>query len=271
MSVTLDFGAEHARSRLGGLVALGAFSVALAELNVLWAVLGAFVVGALAMGDKRDRTERKLSPAASERRPSWRALAWAALPALVVAGGAIAAALAPGALAAVSADMAKIGSVAFGNGIVILPVLQQDALAHHWVTLSQFGVGVAFGQVTPGPFLTTAAFVGFAAAGWWGGLAGGLAVFAPSVALTMIVGEIYPYLRRLSWVRGAIAGIMAGYAGLLASMVFTLGRPLLPVPAALGLGAAAFVALRAYRASTLVVFAAGLGIWGIYLAAGGPR
>jgi len=62
--------------------------------------------------------------------------------------------------------MAKIGSVAFGNGTVILLVFQQDAVAHHWLTVSQFSVGVAFGQVTLGPILTTAAFVGFAAAGW---------------------------------------------------------------------------------------------------------
>ena len=158
-----------------------------------------------------------------------------------------------------------------GNGTVVLPVLPQDALAHHWLTSSQFGAGVAFGQVTPGPVLTTAAFVVFAAAGWWGALAGGLAVFAPSVALTMIVGETYPYLRRLAWVRGAIAGIMAGLAGLLASMVLALDRPVFSVPPALGLAAAAFVAVRVYRLSTLFVFVAGLVVWVGYLAAGGPR
>ncbi len=76
------------------------------------------------------------TPEAARRRISWRALAVASAPALVVAAGVIAAALAPGALAGVSADMAKIGSVAFGNGLVILSVLQQDALARHWVTVS---------------------------------------------------------------------------------------------------------------------------------------
>jgi hypothetical protein len=66
-----------------------------------------------------------------------------------------AAALVPGAFGAVTVDMAKIGSVAFGNGPVILPILQQDSLAHHWLTLNQFGAGIAFGQATPGPFLAT--------------------------------------------------------------------------------------------------------------------
>jgi hypothetical protein len=116
-----------------------------------------------------------------------------------------------------------------------MPVLQQDALAHHWLTLPQFGAGVAFGQITPGPFLSTAAFVGYAAAGWWGAVAAGLAVYAPSVTMTMLAAEVNPWLRRLGFVRGAIAGVMAAFTGLLASMVIVLAGPVLPVPAALAL------------------------------------
>jgi len=109
----------------------------------------------------------------------------------------VVAAASPGALAAASAAMAKVGAVTFGNGTAILPLLQQSAAEHHCLSLSlslslnlgQFGVGVGFGQVTPGPFLSTAAFVGYGAAGWWGGIAGGLAIYAPSVAMTMVVAE----------------------------------------------------------------------------------
>jgi chromate transport protein ChrA len=90
------------------------------------------------------------------------------------------------------------------------------------------------------------------------------------MALTIIVGEVYPYLRRVGWVRGAIAGIMAGFTGLLASTVLTLARPILAFPDALGLAAAAFVAAGVLRANTPVIFAGGLAIWAVYLAAGGP-
>jgi chromate transporter len=266
-SVTMDLGAKHARSRLGALLALGAFAVSLAGANVLWAVLGAFLLGALAL--RGTATEEPAQTALGQL--SLRAIVFACVPGVVVVGGVVLAALASGALAAVSAEMAKVGSVAFGNGAAILPVLQQDVLAHHWMTLRQFEAGVAIGQVTPGPVLTTAAFVGFAVAGWWGGLVGGIAVFAPSIALTTIVGEVYPFLRRVHWLRGAIAGLLASFTGLMANMVLTLGRPMLSVPAVLGLAAAAFVAVRVYRMYTLVVFAAGLAVWGAYLAAGGPR
>jgi len=266
--VAADFGTQHAKGRLHALVALGAFALGVAGQNVLWAVLGGFLVGALAKREPDQSPAGQPADPASRRLVA-RRLGWAVLPGAVVAAGATIAALAAGSLAAVSADMAKIGAVAFGNGTAIMPVLQQDSVAHHWLTLSQFGAGVGFGQVTPGPFLSTATFVGYGAAGWWGALAGGLAIYAPSVAMTMVVAEVYPWLRRARFVRGAIGGVMAAFTGLLASMVVVLARPVLPVPAAIGLAAGAFVAVRVLKWSTLVVFAVGLGIWGIYLAAGG--
>jgi len=271
VNLTIDFGAEHATGRITSLVALGAFAVEVAGQNVLWAVLGALVLGALALspGSSTPGASPGASRAPASVSISWSRLVLATVPGLVVVAGAVVAAASPGALAAVSASMAKIGAVAFGNGTAIMPLLQQSAVEHHWLTLRQFGVGVGLGQVTPGPFLSTAAFVGYGAAGWWGGIAGGLAIYAPSVAMTMVVAEIYPVFRRLTWVRGAIMGVMAAFTGLLAGMVLVLGRPVLSVPAAVGLAGAAFVAVRVLKWNMLLVFAAGLCVWVIYLVLGG--
>jgi len=271
VNLTIDFGGEHASGRLTALVALGAFAVEVAGQNVLWAVLGALVIGAFALspGSPTPRAAQEAGSAPAAVSISWPRLVLATVPGLVVVVAAVAAAISPGALAAVSAAMAKIGAVAFGNGTAIMPLLQQSAVEHHWLTLRQFGVGVGFGQITPGPFLSTAAFVGYGAAGWWGGIAGGLAIYAPSVAMTMVVAEIYPVFRRLTWVRGAIMGVMAAFTGLLAGMVLVLGRPVLSVPAAVGLAGAAFVAVRVLKWNMLLVFAAGLCVWIVYLVLGG--
>ncbi len=271
VNLTIDFGAEHATGRLTALVALGAFAVEVAGENVLWAVLGALVLGAFALrpGSATPGTSPGASKAPEPVSILWSRLVLATVPGLVVVVGAVMAAASLGPLAGVSASMAKIGAVAFGNGTAIMPLLQQSAIEHHWLTLRQFGVGVGLGQITPGPFLSTAAFVGYGAAGWWGGIAGGLAIYAPSVAMTMVVAEIYPVFRRLTWVRGAIIGVMAAFTGLLAGMVLVLGRPVLSVPAAVGLAGAAFFAVRVLKWNMLVVFAAGLGVWVIYLVLGG--
>ncbi len=266
-SVTLDFAADHARGKVEAVFAVAAFALAVAGVNLLWVIGGALVAGSGVLRPAAGR-EAAARPSAGV---SGRRLAFSLVPAVVVAAGVAAAAVSPGALAAVTADMAKIGAVAFGNGSTILPVLQQDAVtAHHWVSPQAFGAGVAVGQATPGPVLMTAAFVGFQVAGWPGGILAAAAIFAPSVAMTMPAAEIYPYLRRLAWVRGAIRGIMAAFTGLLASVALSLGHQILGIPAALALAAAALAAVRAFRWSLPLVFGSGLAIWAIYLAAGGP-
>jgi len=267
VSVALDFAAQHGRGRIEALLALGAFALGVAGANLLWAVLGALVAGGILLRADPP-TAMALPPATSVF--SSRRLIVSLIPAAVVLVGVLAAVLATGALAALVADMAKIGTVAFGNGTTILPVLQQDAVAnHHWLSPQAFTAGVAFGMVTPGPFLITAAFVGFQVAGWWGGVLAVVAIFAPSVAMTTVAAELYPSLRHLAVVRGAIRGIMAAFVGLLAVVVLSLGRFVIPVPAAEALAGAALIATRRFRWNLLVVFGAGLALWTIYLLLGG--
>ena len=263
-SVALDFAAQHARGKVEAVLAVGAFAVGVAGVNLLWAVLGALAVGALAL---RRVPERPEDPDAGPARIDRRRLGLSLVPAAVVAAGAAAAAFAPGPLAALTADMAKIGAMAFGNGSTILPVLQQDVVTvHHWLTPQAFGAGIAVGQATPGPILITAAFVGFQVAGWWGGILAAVAIFAPSVAMTTVAAEIYPYLRQIAAVRGAIRGIMAAFVGLLGTVVLTLGHQILGIPAALVLAAGALTAIRAFKWNLVLVFATGLAAWALYLA-----
>lgn len=201
---------------------------------------------------------------------STRRLLVSLIPGAVVLVAILIAVLAPGALAALVADMAKIGTVAFGNGTTILPVLQQDVMAtNHWVSPQTFSAGVALGMVTPGPILITAAFVGYQVAGLWGGILATVAIFAPSVAMTTVAAEIYPSVRHLAVVRGAIRGIMAAFAGLLAVVVLSLGRFVIPVPAAEILAAAALVTTRRFEWNLLAVFGAGVALWMTYLLLGG--
>ena len=267
-SVAWDFAGEHLRGKLAVALALAAFGAGVAGANLLWAVLGALIIGALFLRPQPGSEPRTRSDIV---RISRRRLTLALVPAAVVAAGAIAAALAPGTLAALAAEMVKIGTVAFGNGYTILPVLQQDVVGtRHWLTLEAFGAGIAFGQATPGPIMITAVFVGFVVAGWQGGVLAGVAIFAPSVAITMIVAEIYPYLRRLPAVTGAISGIMAAFAGLLATVVLSLGRQIADDPAGLALAACALLAVRVLKWNLLLVFGAGLAVWAIYAGLGGP-
>jgi chromate transporter len=269
LNVTVDFAAQHVHGRVEAAVAVAAFAFGVLGQNLVWGILTGLVVGAIVLRT----TDRAIEAAAAAPVPSGvslRRLGLALVPGVAVGAWALAAALGSGALASLSADMLKIGTVAFGNGSTILPVLQHDVVSsHHWLTQSEFATAVGFGQVTPGPFLITAAFVGYKLAGFSGGVVAAAAIFAPSVAMTTVAAELYGRLSRLRVVRGALAGVMAAFVGLLATVVLSLGRSAFPVPAALVLAAAAFAAVRWYRLNVLLVFLAGLGAWVLYLVLGG--
>ena len=163
----------------------------------------------------------------------------------------------------------KIGSVAFGNGTAIIPLIQSEAVdSHHWMSLNQFADGIALGQITPGPFLITATFIGYKLAGFWGGLLATFAIFSPSFAMTLVFTEVFARIRNLKPVRGALAGVMASFVGLLAVVLLQLGGVALTGPAAFTLAGAAFVAVRWLKMDILWVFVGGLAVWGGLLAFG---
>lgn len=266
-SVAADLGSQHFRGPVRASVGLVAFALAVAGANPLLIVAVGLLVGVFVL---RPGSPSSSTGTSDEIQFSRSRFAVAFVPAALVVGGVTIAILAGGTVRDLVSSMATIGSVAFGNGSTILPILQQDAVTnHHWLSPQEFGVGIAFGQATPGPFLSTAAFVGFRVGGLLGGVVAEIAIFAPSIAMTTVAAEIYPYLRRHGWVRGAIAGIMAAFVGLLAAVVLSMGRQVLTVPAALVLAVAAFAAIRAFKLSPPIVFGAGLAVWAAYLALGG--
>jgi chromate transporter len=134
--------------------------------------------------------------------------------------------------------------------------------------LNQFADGLALGQITPGSILIIATFIGFKMAGFWGGLLASFAIFSPSFAMTLVFTEVFTRIRDLKVVRGALAGVMASFVGLLAVVLLQLGSVALTGPAAFALAGAAFVAVRWFKIDILWVFLGGLAVWGGLLALG---
>jgi chromate transporter len=94
-----------------------------------------------------------------------------------------------------TALMIKVDVFAFGGGFASVPVmLHQVVDVRHWMDSKTFMDGIAMGQVTPGPIVITATFVGYQLAGLVGALAGTAAVFSPSFLMVLIV---VPYFDRL--------------------------------------------------------------------------
>ncbi|MEO1467123.1 MAG: chromate transporter, partial [Cyanobacteria bacterium J06633_1] len=103
--------------------------------------------------------------------------------------------------------------------------LQRDLVEHHqWLTSQELLDAVAIGQITPGPVLTTATFVGYLLAGHAGAIAGTVGIFLPAFLLVGIVNPWVEKLRQSTWASGFLDGVNAASVGLMAGVTFTLGR-----------------------------------------------
>ena len=188
----------------------------------------------------------------------------AALPA-----GAMAASAATG-VAAVSVGLwplflvfAKIGSVLFGSGYVLLAFLRSDLVERlGWLTEAQLLDAVAVGQVTPGPVFTTATFVGYLLGGPVAAVVATVGIFLPAFVFVALSGPLVPRLRR-SRVAGAVLdGVNVASLALMAVVAWDLGRAALVDLPTVAVAIGAGVALVRYRVnSTWLVVGGALVGW----------
>ncbi len=139
----------------------------------------------------------------------------------------------------------KLGVLAFGGGFTLIPLIQAEVVTRFgWLTTREFIDGIALGQVTPGPIVITATFVGYKMAGVVGAVLSTLAVFFPS--FLVLVGTVphYDRIKRLQPVQWMIRGVLAGFIALLVFVLWQFGRASLVDWKTWGLAVAAFLALR---------------------------
>jgi chromate transporter len=94
-----------------------------------------------------------------------------------------------GLLLTICAVFMRIGSITFGGGFVMIPLIEAEAVNnHHWLTHQEFADATALGQITPGPVLVTATFIGYRVAGTLGALVATVSIFLPSFLMTIAAG-----------------------------------------------------------------------------------
>lgn len=164
----------------------------------------------------------------------------------------------------------KIGATLYGSGYVLVAFLRADFVARRgWLTEGQLLDAVAIGQVTPGPVLTTATFIGYLLAGLPGALLATVGIFLPSFVFVAVTGPLIPRLRRSPDAAAFLDGVNIASLGLMAGVVIALARAALVDPWTVALGLAALVALARFRinATWPVLAGAAIGALRILLAA----
>jgi chromate transporter len=254
--ITFDFARKNLTGLIHAVLAVTAFIATLAQVDPVMVIFMALAIGAIAL-----RTEA--NQAVSETVLSWRRLVAPLVVAGIVLGAVLAAVLIDSSLSQLALAFFKIGATAFGNAATILPVMQAVVVSQHrWLAPAEFNLAVALGNLTPGPVLNSATFVGYRVAGLLGGLAATIAVFAPSFAMTLLMSELYERVRRWGAVRAAIQGVVAAFVGLLAGTTLSMAQPIANDVPAIIVAAVAFTTMVA-GVPLIWVLVVGLPIWWI--------
>ena len=119
----------------------------------------------------------------------------------------------------------RIGAVTFGGGFVMIPEIENEVVnSHQWLTHQEFADATALGQITPGPVLIMATFVGYRVAGIFGALLSTLCVFLPSFLMTIAAGSSFRRFRANRQMQAFLRGVAPAVTGLLVAAAWSVAR-----------------------------------------------
>lgn len=117
----------------------------------------------------------------------------------------------------------KIGLFTFGGGYAMLPLIQEEVLAHEWMELSSLVNFIAVSESTPGPFaINIATYVGSQMGGILGAACATLGVVLPSFSIILIVAKIYDAFKKSSAVKGVMSGLKPAVVGLIGAAALSI-------------------------------------------------
>jgi chromate transporter len=115
-----------------------------------------------------------------------------------------------------AAVMLKIDLFAFGGGFASLPLMLHEIVMNRgWLDSKTFMDGIALGQITPGPIIITATFVGYLVYGLLGAIVATIAILTPSFFMVITIAPFFDRLNNSVYFMRAIDGIFASFVGLL--------------------------------------------------------
>jgi len=154
----------------------------------------------------------------------------------------------------------RTGSLVFGGGHVVLPLLQAEVVPPGWISQNAFLSGYGAAQAVPGPLFSFAAYLGAAMGpppnGWAGAVLCLVAIYAPSFLLIVGAAPFWTVLRERTSARAALAGANAAVVGLLAAAFYNpVWTTAVGGVSDVGVVLAAFLLLAAWRAPPWLVVA----------------
>ena len=152
----------------------------------------------------------------------------------------------------------KVGALTFGGGLSMIAFMHEQVVNQfHWLTPQEFIDGLAIGQLTPGPILMVAAYVGYKVAGIAGAAFAAAAIFMPAFMMMLALMPVFDRVRKLVWTKAALQGIGPALIGVITVSLVQMAPHALPDLFAIAVLIATVIALLVWRFSALKLIFAG--------------
>ncbi|MFK7691953.1 chromate efflux transporter [Paenibacillus sp. HJGM_3] len=160
----------------------------------------------------------------------------------------------------------RAGSLVFGGGHVVLPLLEDEVVRGGWMNHEQFLAGYGAVQAVPGPLFTFSAYLGAIAGGVSGALIATVAIFLP--AYLLVIGTL-PFWKRLQSTRsmqGALTLVNAAVVGLLLAALYDpIWTSSVQAPKDFAIASLLFVAIAYWQVPSWILVLAGAAVGAIWL------
>lgn len=150
----------------------------------------------------------------------------------------------------------RVGSLVFGGGHVVLPLLSAEVISPGWVTDTEFLAGYGAAQAVPGPLFTFSAYLGATMGGWWMAIIAVVAIFLPSFLIVTGALPFWNAIRARGSFRAALNGVNAAVVGiLLAALYDPIWTKAIRSPGDFALALVAFALLMLWKVPAWAVVA----------------
>jgi chromate transporter len=113
----------------------------------------------------------------------------------------------------------------FGGGYVFIPMMQSVVVdGYGWVTRQEFIDAIGLGQVTPGPILISAAFIGYKVGGITGATAATIGIFTPPAVVMVFATRLLDRIKTSKAIKASLRGIRPAVIGMIAAAAITVGQ-----------------------------------------------
>ena len=160
----------------------------------------------------------------------------------------------------------KIGTFTFGGGIVIIPMIENEVVNNYnWLTKAEFIDAVTLGQITPGPIIISATFIGYKVCGIVGATIATASVILPSFIMICLATEAIKKFHENKILANFLRGARVAVIGMVFDAGVSIGRSSLVDLKTVLIATASIICLFKYKINPIwVLLGAGMVglVWG---------